>query len=537
MDATPKELPDTLAKAKELLKLSFGRVPTKGFLASHHPTDIATPTLRGATGRFLGEVKGIKGDRISFESRDRLHLGDRIRIQPKSDMAGRAFTIKELFVDNRPVKAAAEKSRVVIPSPFAAAVGDAIFKVSSETAFTMSENACLKKLASVRPEKLPCRLHCSLAAGELTVRATVAGQEESVTFPLGELAPSHTSDMVTVLAAQFSRTGDTPFSMASLEAPLFPPLLIPPARLKEIRRDFYQQLAQRIMPALGREREERRRRAHADLAGRGEVRPTRRPEIIVRVEQLTDLHLLNRDGIDRISLPVSRANLHQLSQAGRRLRGREGRVSWRLPFYLPDGDIPWYREALQILRNAGFRQFEAANISHFPLLGEWATEKRSGDPPELITDYRLFSLNSQAIAAWQELGAVAVTLYIEDDAHNLGELLAAELPITRRVMVFGEVPAITSKIDIKEVKSDTPVLSDRGEGYRVTSRSGLTQITPTKRFSFSQFRDKLLAMGCSSFVLDLAHLNRDEQERVLAAFAAGREIPDTSPFNFLQGLL
>src|SRR6185369_9613759 len=102
LDASPQEWPAALAAAKEQLKLSFGRVPTKGFLASANPTDIATPSLRGATGRFLGEIKGIRGNRICFESKDRLHVGDRLRVQPKSDLAGKAFTIKELFLGPRP---------------------------------------------------------------------------------------------------------------------------------------------------------------------------------------------------------------------------------------------------------------------------------------------------------------------------------------------------------------------------------------------------------------------------------------------------
>jgi len=44
-------------------------------------------------------------------------------------------------------------------------------------------------------------------------------------------------------------------------------------------------------------------------------------------------------------------------------------------------------------------------------------------------------------------------------------------------------------------------------------------------------------MGCASFILDLANLEKNEQERVLSAYAGGRELPETSPFNFLQGLV
>ncbi len=529
LDAMPEDMQATLSKAKELLKLSFGRVPTKGFLASHQPTDIATPTLRGATGRFLGELKGVRGDRISFESRDRLHVGDRIRVQPKSDMAGRAFTIKELFIDNRAVKAAPEKSRVTIPSPFSCAVGDAVFKVSSETAFTMSENACQKRLDSVKTGKLPCDLRLSLKEGVLTINALVEGVEESFNFPFVDLESARTTDMTAMLTTHFAKTGETPFVLNALDAADIPPVMIPPAKLKDLRRDLYQQLAARVLPQLARELRARQEQARASLVEKQPVKALRRAELIARIDQATDLHLLNRDGIDAISLPASRANLHQLQQLGRRLRGKEEKILWRLPFIIFDKDIPWYQEAIKALCDWGFRRFEAANLSHFTLL--------AGYDAEISTDYRLFSLNSQAILSWQELGAVAATLYIEDDADNLGALLAANLPLQRRVLLYGDVPAITSKITIKEVKSDQPVMSDRGEGYRVTMRDGLTVVTPTTKFSLTQFRERLQSMGCSAFILDLAHLNRDQQEQVLSSYAAGRELPNSSQFNFTMGLV
>ncbi|MBP1727889.1 MAG: peptidase, partial [Deltaproteobacteria bacterium] len=284
-----------------------------------------------------------------------------------------------------------------------------------------------------------------------------------------------------------------------------------------------------------KERQERRAQALAALPAKRPVTAARRPELIIRAEKSADLHLLHREGVDALALPLSRANLHQLSQISRRLRGREERIIWRLPFMIFDDDMRWYSDAVQWLLEAGFCRFEAANIAHFRILREHlGTALR---PVEIATDYRLFSLNSLALLEWHELGAAAAVLYIEDDADNMAQLLAADTPVLCRVLLHGEVPAITSKIAIKGVKNDAPVLSDRGDGYRITVKDGLTQITPTRRFSITQFRDRLQAMGCGSFIVDLANLEKPAQEQVLAAYAAGRELTETSPFNFLQGLV
>jgi U32 family peptidase len=535
LDAPERKRAEAVAEAKELLKLSFGRVPTKGFLASHNPTDIATPSLKGATGRFLGTIKAVSGNRLTFETRDRLHVGDRVRVQPKSDMAGRAFTVKELHLGKQPVKAAKEKSLVTTSAPFAFKVGDSVFKVSSETAFTMSENACLKRLDGVKGDTLPCELRLSLDGETLEITAELLGRAYGRQFPLGSLEASRTSDMEGVLSAQFGKTGDTPFVLRSLRAPAFPAVLIPPVQLKEIRREFYRWLAAEALGEIKQQSREHREKARAALLGSRPLKASprargeERDSLTVRLEHLRDFHLLHQEGIDSIILPVSKANMHQLPLFTRKLKEREQQIIWQLPFIIFEADIPFYREAIALLIKYGFRRFEAANLSHFELL--------KGLDVELSTDYRLFSLNSQALLSWQELGATAATLYIEDDGDNMAALMSADLPIRRRVIVYSGVPAITSKIRIKDVRSDVPVQSDRGEGYRVTSKDGLTVVAPIVMFSLTAHKGKLKDLGVASFVADLSALPQNEWGGVLDACRRGYALPGTSEFNFTMGLV
>lgn len=529
LDAPERKRADAAARAKEILKLSFGRVPTKGFMASRTPTDIAIPTLRGATGRFLGEVKSVRGDRLTFETKDRLFVGDRVRVQPKSDMAGKAFTVKDIFIGKERVKSARERSIVTVVSPFTFKVGDAVFKVSSETAFTMSENACLKRLDAVKPGKIPCNLELSLAGETLHIAARAAGAAFAAEFPVGTLEPSTTSDMAGVLRAQFSRTGETPFELLGLAAPGFPPVLIPPARLKDIRRDFYRRFGEQVAVRIAKHRAEARKLALASLVPPGHQRRETKAEVTVRIEHLRDTAILRQQGVDAVILPVSRANIHQIPLAARKLRGDEGRIIWHLPFIIFDAEIPFYEEAIALLMGQGFRRFELSNLSHFAFF--------AGRDAELTTDYRLFSLNTQAIMAWHELGVTTATLYIEDDVENMTALLAAPVPVRRRVLVYGGVPAMTTRVAIKGVKGDAPLVSDRGEEYEVAVRGDLTTITPAIRFSVTHFRSRLQEAGCGSFVVDLSQAPREQWRPILDAFARGEGIPGTSEFNFVMGLV
>jgi U32 family peptidase len=530
LDAAPGDYAAAVTEAKALLKLSFGRVPTKGFLASHAPTDISTPSIKGATGRYLGDIREIRGNRISFDTRDRLHVGDRIRVQPKTDMAGRAFTIKELFVVNKPVKNVRENTLVTASSPFPFKLGDSVFKVSSETAFTMSENACLKKLESVKGDSIPCSLRLWHLDETLHIEARVFNTRLATQFPLGPLEPARTADMEGVLRGQFSKTGDTQFVLTTLEAPDFPALLIPAPRLKEIRRNFYAWLGDASLGVLKKRSRMGRDEAISSLVPR---RPSPafkgKDELAMKIEQLKDWHELHRDIVDQVILPVSRANMHQFPQYVRKLKGYEERIIWQLPFMIFDAEVPFYQEAVQYILRSGFKRFELTNLSHFQFFKE--TEA------ELCTDYRLYSLNSQALLQWQELGVTRSTLYIEDDRDNMAQLLGADLKIKRGALLYAPVPVITSKIGIKEIKGEAPLVSDRGDVYSVKVKDHLTVVNAQVPFSLTQYRTELRQLGCGSFLMDLSHLLPEERERALEAYRKGLGVQGASDFNYTAGLV
>jgi putative protease len=212
------------------------------------------------------------------------------------------------------------------------------------------------------------------------------------------------------------------------------------------------------------------------------------------------------------------------------MRGFEERVIWQLPFMVFDRDMTLYRDTLRQLHQAGFRRFEAANLSHFYLLKGLADVRIS-------TWHRCFSLNSQALTAWHELGAQACTLYIEDDAANLAELLSAEIDVERRVIAYAPLPVMTTKIRLKDVHSNIPLHSDRGEAYSVTSRDGLQTVSAATPFSLSARHGELRRAGCGSYVIDLRQTPRESWNEILAAFKAGREIPGTTEFNYAAELV
>lgn len=532
LDAPEKSHKEALTVAKGILKYSFGRTPTKGFLASQQPDDIANPWQKGGTGRYIGQIKSIKGKNLVFETRDALYVGDRLRAQPKSDMAGQAWTLREMTFNRRKSMEAPAGSIVEVETPFSFSVGDSIYKVSSKEAYTLSDSACQRRLEGGQGDKLPCRLVVALKDGQLCISAVVAGNQHQFSFPLGQLEPARSGDMQAVLFGQFSKCGDTPFKLESLEAPDFPAVLIPSALFKDLRRRFYGQLREASSAVFREQIASARRDAlrEVETVQSAAHRQSLRETLTVVVDEPKEWRFPLQNGADATLIPLSKAAIHGLSAAVPRMRGSEERIIWQLPFILFDRDVPLYRDTLRTLYRAGFRRFEAANLSHFELL-------RGLEGLHVSTWHRCFSLNSQALAAWRDLGAEAATLYLEDDSSNIGELLAAGGDIEQRVLVYSPLPVMTTKIRIKDVHANTPLRSDRGETYRVTSQDGLQTISSSLQFSLTARHGELVKKGCSSFVIDLSEEPRERWGEVIAAFKSGRELSGTTEFNYAAELI
>ncbi|MDK9716524.1 MAG: U32 family peptidase [Trichlorobacter sp.] len=534
VDGDSAKQKETLKVAKGLLKDSFGRTPTKGFLASSNPVDIANPWLRGGTGRFSGEVKQARQGQISFETRDGLQVGDRLRLQPKSDQAGTAWTLRELYVNRKKVHECKPGTLVEVVCPFEARPGDALFKVGAADAFGMSDEAANRKLQTAGLDRMAVRLELACRQEEngwsLSVSARIGAACFSYAFPLGTLEPARSSDMAGVLQARFSETGETPFRLENLQAPGFPSLFIPPARLKEIRRELYQRLEQE---GAGEERKRittAKAKALLELQGQGSrvKGQAGKEELILQVDSPADVRWALSQGASQVVVPLHRAAIHELPRYVSRLRGDAGQIVWQLPFMLFDQELPFMAEAVDALYQAGFRCFEITNPGQFKLLQQYAGL-------QLSSGYRLFTLNSQALAFWQEQGIQRATLYIEDDRENMANLL--QLPQQLTVLVYSPVEVMATRVKIKEISSGAPLQSDRGEGYRIHGRDGFTHISATTPFSLLGRLAELRRMGCQSFQLDLSETPPERRSELLEAFRSDRLLQATTLFNYERGLI
>lgn len=528
LDAPDGQRNAVLKDAKQLLKESFGRQPTKGFLPGGQPTDIAIPSVKGATGRYLGDVTKVRGGEISFKTKEGLHVGDRLRVQPASDKAGTAFTIRQLLLGQRSVKQVPAGSFVSVPSTFNSQfkVGDGVFMVSSSSAFAMSDVACRRKLKQIKSPGERVDLQLAVTSQQIQIEAKVAGQVQQFQFAIDSYPAESRRLDKEALQQVFAATGDEPFRLGRLSCKNLPDIVIPPKQLKQLRRDLYAGLRQLRQPQKDQLKQAHLQAARSALLPQKPA-PQRPRQLRVQLRDGRDQRILQEQQVDQILLPLTGQNL----QGVNKLLRRTEQVIWDIPFIIFDSDWKDTRNAIRQLIQSGFRHFRLNNLGHFPLFD-------GQQDVQLYSSFRLFSLNSQAVSAWAELGVCEAELYIEDDRTNLADLLSHDLPVPTALTVYASVPLLVSRIAIRNVRSDSPVLSDRDDAYRVQKRQGMTWLTSETDFSFIANMNELQAFGCQNFVVDLSHLGpfSADGKKVLEAVKRGADPAATSKFNYETGM-
>jgi putative protease len=534
LDAPPAARRGAVAAAREQLKGSFGRLPTRGFLTGSTPTDMVNPHLHGATGRMLGRLETYAAGRMTFVTREALRRGDRVRVQPASDRPGTGFTIRELSLGQRPATHAAAGARVTIGTPPDATFrkGDMVFQVASGETVTVSEAACRKRLAVAR--SAPARIDLAIAfpeAGVIELAARGAGVALTRRYPLTCYPASERPLSVTSLNKVFRRSGELPVALGTLQTGPLPAVVIPPSELNGVRRAFYDELAATLGAGRDRCKAALLQQALADLLPATPPRPVARVALCVGLGAPRDLHLLREAGVDEIALPLTPGALARLETGGRGDARQLNRIVWELPPAIFDGDWPAFQHEVAALTGRGFRRFRLQNLGQFPLFAALAEV-------QLEAGARLFSLNSQALLAWRELGCASATACLEDDRDNLADLLRRPAGIPLAVTVYANPVLMVSRIPLKGVKPERPLLSDRGEGYRVSQRGGLTSVRPEQDFSLSGHLAALRVAGCSRFLAELAQVGpfSPAGRQILAALGKDQPLAGTSPFNYLLGM-
>lgn len=133
LDAPADDMESALEEARRLIDASLGRHRSTGFLNHPRAVDGLVSMQAATSGQFLGKITKIEPGGGLVSLNHPLEVGDRLRVQFKSDDERKAFTLKELTVNRASVPSASGGTEVVVGSTFKLSPGDLLFKVDSKS--------------------------------------------------------------------------------------------------------------------------------------------------------------------------------------------------------------------------------------------------------------------------------------------------------------------------------------------------------------------------------------------------------------------
>lgn len=535
LDAKKGNEKHAIAEAKEILESAMGRKSSDGFLQGN-VEDIVLAKRKGGIGKIIGKVARLQGEAISFRLGDTIYVGDRLRVQPGNDRPGQGFTVRKIFLGKRAVKRAAENSVVTIPIPIKGTVrvGDLVFKLATGKTFTMSEEACRRRLSAAPLHANSVRLHidCNEPSSSMTIVASVKSIIVKNTYLVEMIPASKTPLNREILFKVFSRTRVKRLVLEDLQAEELPIVVIKPSRLKEIRRELYAHLDTVVERELHKQIQLKIKKITDTIfppVSSGKI--SKKSQLYIVTDQLSDLQNI-RDYPDLyFILPVTKTYLDEAKDS---ISGTawSQQVIWDLPSILFDKDWAVMLHMVEQLFTMGFSCFRINNIAHFEFFTEFSDV-------QLIAGSWLYVLNSRTVSTLRSLGCHKYCLSIEDDKDNIRLLQSNEHPEKLLIPVYGAIDLFTSRIPVPVNEREFTLENDKGEQFYLKESGGLTVTRAEKPFSLIGHLKELRKMDCNNFVLDVRGIGFGSSagQRIITAYYEDRIIPGTVKLNFNRGLI
>jgi len=459
--ATDEEFRESIGEARNLLSRTCGRLWTSGFYPGRPAFEkLIRPDAVGAAGLRCGEVEAIGERGFGFTAAKRLHLGDRLRIQPRSGEEGPALTMTRIFVENRPAKLALPGQRVFVCCDKEVPDRGTIFKIGE------SSQDYTARLAALPQRRPAVDLEIALQADKIEIKvkntAIPAWSKPLALTP----AEKHPAAAETLIEA-FSATGSKEFRLGKCDCRINGKYFLPAQILKSLRREFWQYAAGEMDPAAlsssaADESAAALTRFYFDYKDQQRYLPPEYLPETVAIKAGGDTPGDRRARRARSVYEVDRSTDEAI-----------------LPDFAPEGTMSSLRKAVERAYQSGIRRFRVTSLYGIILVRE-IQNKYPEDEIIMVSGTPLPAANSLAVAELRSLGIVQAMAHVELEREAL-EALRDHSVLPLELYRFGRPALLTTRA---KVPVEGAIKDSRGNGFEIRKgKDNLYRLYPAQVMS------------------------------------------------------
>ncbi|HBM17378.1 MAG TPA: hypothetical protein DD381_13710 [Lentisphaeria bacterium] len=231
--------PATLSKSKQTLQGALGRKLIEGFTARESFKDMVEPDALGITGKECGKVLDIKEGGFKALITSFIHIGDRVRVQPPSGEEGEAFTVTEIFVNNKIEKKCFKGTTCFIKALKQIPPNGIIYKIGESGGDMVSAISHLPKLKH--------KIDLSITVSKNGIKAELPKFKHlqwTDSEPISEAKKQPVSKET--VAEEFTSAKSELYETGKIDVSIAGNLFIPSSVLKQKRRDFWDWLIPKL---------------------------------------------------------------------------------------------------------------------------------------------------------------------------------------------------------------------------------------------------------------------------------------------------
>ena len=466
-----------LPEAKEELAKSCGRKWSGGFYTPESARDLIKFDALGASGLLSGKVINAGQGGFTFSASKRIHLGDLIRVQPRSGDEGPAISVTRMSRGNEPVRTVRPGETVFIHTDKVVTPGSLVYKTGE------SEYDYSRRLAALTPQKERLALQIDIAQDHITIQCGPLRWEK--TLSLGEAARHPlTADR---LSDEFKNANYDTLSVSNVQAEVHGNLFLPASVLKSIRMEFKEYLLENYTEDLSATALYRQHLDEYNQAIRGSALTAQSSHI---VEQ---------------SVILPRKHPHPPGNNWKIIREIKDAPSPHeellLPFFIPETELDSVKKAVDSFVKKGGKTVRVTSLHHLTMLAEYPDL-------QLNTCMPLPVCNSLAVRLLKEYGIQKVQLWLELEKSEL-QSLAENSVLPAELYRYGRPVLLTTRA---RIPANGKLTDARGMVFQLEKEGMLTSLRSDKVFSVPSIR------YCHGELWDLRAARYGEKDTALFNF-------------------